>query len=319
MLRDVLAAMNRAIAEPSGRAPYNVVVHNGPALGDPPYHWWIAVVPRVAVVAGFEMGTGSPREHARPARRGAEAPRRALASAADEPRLSGPVLEEAAHPDCGVLGREHLTKASPSRSSPSARQPSSPSSIARLASPIATTAPAANDAAHSSAFDSTSSAGTTRSTRPIANASSARTCRPDQISSFARGGADEPGEALRASRAGDDPQQDLGLAEARRVGRDAEIACERELEPATEREAPDGRDHRPRDRSERVERLAEGRPDAPGVLRTTELRDVGSGGERLLAPRDDDRMHAVLDRELARRRAELAEQRLRQGVERRDA
>ena len=57
VLRDVLAAMNRVIAEASGRVPYNVVVHNGPALEDPPYHWWISVVPRVAVVAGFEMGT----------------------------------------------------------------------------------------------------------------------------------------------------------------------------------------------------------------------------------------------------------------------
>lgn len=57
VLRDVLAGLGRALAEPSGRIPYNVVVHNGPAVEDPPYHWWISVIPRVAVVAGFEMGT----------------------------------------------------------------------------------------------------------------------------------------------------------------------------------------------------------------------------------------------------------------------
>jgi UDPglucose--hexose-1-phosphate uridylyltransferase len=57
VLRDVVAALGRALAEPPHRIPYNVVVHNGPAIEDPPYHWWISVIPRVAVVAGFEIGT----------------------------------------------------------------------------------------------------------------------------------------------------------------------------------------------------------------------------------------------------------------------
>jgi len=57
VLRDVLGALGRALTEPSRNIPYNVVVHNGPAIEDPPYHWWISVVPRIAVVAGFEMGT----------------------------------------------------------------------------------------------------------------------------------------------------------------------------------------------------------------------------------------------------------------------
>jgi UDPglucose--hexose-1-phosphate uridylyltransferase len=54
MLRDVLAAIGAALADP----PYNVVVHTAPTTGDAPYHWWIEVVPRVSVVAGFEVGTG---------------------------------------------------------------------------------------------------------------------------------------------------------------------------------------------------------------------------------------------------------------------
>jgi UDPglucose--hexose-1-phosphate uridylyltransferase len=59
VLRDVLAALARALDDP----PYNVVVHNAaaqPAAHDTnePFHWWVEVVPRVNVVAGFELGTG---------------------------------------------------------------------------------------------------------------------------------------------------------------------------------------------------------------------------------------------------------------------
>jgi UDPglucose--hexose-1-phosphate uridylyltransferase len=57
VLRDVLAALGRALDAPGRRVPYNVVVHNGPAHDDAPYHWWIGIVARTAVVAGFEMGT----------------------------------------------------------------------------------------------------------------------------------------------------------------------------------------------------------------------------------------------------------------------
>jgi UDPglucose--hexose-1-phosphate uridylyltransferase len=41
-----------------GAIPYNVVVHNGPARGDHPFHWYVTVVPRVSTIAGFELGTG---------------------------------------------------------------------------------------------------------------------------------------------------------------------------------------------------------------------------------------------------------------------
>jgi UDPglucose--hexose-1-phosphate uridylyltransferase len=71
VLRDVLAALGRALDGPGVRAPYNVVVHNGPAHDAAAYHWWISIVARTAVVAGFEMGTAilvntvDPREAAR--------------------------------------------------------------------------------------------------------------------------------------------------------------------------------------------------------------------------------------------------------------
>jgi UDPglucose--hexose-1-phosphate uridylyltransferase len=57
VLRDVLAALGHALDTADGRAPYNVVLHNGPAHDDVTYHWWISIVARTAVVAGFEMGT----------------------------------------------------------------------------------------------------------------------------------------------------------------------------------------------------------------------------------------------------------------------
>jgi UDPglucose--hexose-1-phosphate uridylyltransferase len=57
VLRDVLAAIGRVLDTAEQRVPYNVVVNNGPAHDEVTYHWWISIVPRIAVVAGFEMGT----------------------------------------------------------------------------------------------------------------------------------------------------------------------------------------------------------------------------------------------------------------------
>jgi len=54
VLRNVLAAMARALAAPA----YNVVVHTAPSEDALAYHWWVEVVPRISVVAGFELGTG---------------------------------------------------------------------------------------------------------------------------------------------------------------------------------------------------------------------------------------------------------------------
>ena len=52
--RDVVAGIERLL----GEVAYNVTVHNGPAAGDAPYHWYVTVTPRVSTVAGFELGTG---------------------------------------------------------------------------------------------------------------------------------------------------------------------------------------------------------------------------------------------------------------------
>ena len=52
-LRDALVALRDAL----GDVPYNVVVHTAPRDGGP-FHWYVEVMPRVSVVAGFEQATG---------------------------------------------------------------------------------------------------------------------------------------------------------------------------------------------------------------------------------------------------------------------
>jgi UDPglucose--hexose-1-phosphate uridylyltransferase len=46
-LRDVL-----------GDIAYNLVFHSAPYRAPEPYHWHVHVVPKLATVAGFELGTG---------------------------------------------------------------------------------------------------------------------------------------------------------------------------------------------------------------------------------------------------------------------
>jgi UDPglucose--hexose-1-phosphate uridylyltransferase len=53
MLRDVLASLGRTLDDP----PYNLVLHSAPP-GAPRFHWYAEIVPRIAVVAGFELATG---------------------------------------------------------------------------------------------------------------------------------------------------------------------------------------------------------------------------------------------------------------------
>jgi UDPglucose--hexose-1-phosphate uridylyltransferase len=53
-VRDVLSAQKRVL----GDFPYNVIIETGPTGDGRPFHWWIDVVPRLTVVAGFELGTG---------------------------------------------------------------------------------------------------------------------------------------------------------------------------------------------------------------------------------------------------------------------
>jgi UDPglucose--hexose-1-phosphate uridylyltransferase len=53
VVRDVLSAIALSLDDP----PYNVVVHTAASSSHDPYHWWVEIVPRTSVVAGFEMGT----------------------------------------------------------------------------------------------------------------------------------------------------------------------------------------------------------------------------------------------------------------------
>jgi UDPglucose--hexose-1-phosphate uridylyltransferase len=50
----VLGAMIRVL----GDVPYNVVFHTGPTHDVGPFHWYVSIIPRVSVLAGFEIGTG---------------------------------------------------------------------------------------------------------------------------------------------------------------------------------------------------------------------------------------------------------------------
>jgi UDPglucose--hexose-1-phosphate uridylyltransferase len=54
-LRDSLARLAAAV----GDVPYNVIVHSAPpSTPDAAFHWYLEVLPRLSIVAGFEMGTG---------------------------------------------------------------------------------------------------------------------------------------------------------------------------------------------------------------------------------------------------------------------
>jgi UDPglucose--hexose-1-phosphate uridylyltransferase len=52
-LRDALRRLRAVL----GDVPYNVVVQTAPR-GAEPYHWYVEVIPRVSVTAGFEQATG---------------------------------------------------------------------------------------------------------------------------------------------------------------------------------------------------------------------------------------------------------------------
>jgi UDPglucose--hexose-1-phosphate uridylyltransferase len=53
-LQWLLGALRRVL----GDVPYNVVVNSAPRDEPRPFHWWVDVVPRLTVTAGFEFGTG---------------------------------------------------------------------------------------------------------------------------------------------------------------------------------------------------------------------------------------------------------------------
>jgi UDPglucose--hexose-1-phosphate uridylyltransferase len=53
-VRDAVRRLAVLLDQPA----YNVVVHDGPTSGAERYHWWVTVLPRLSVPAGFELGTG---------------------------------------------------------------------------------------------------------------------------------------------------------------------------------------------------------------------------------------------------------------------
>ena len=67
-------------------------------------------------------------------------------------------------------------------------------------------------------------------------------------------GPDQPGEPLGAAGAGDDPEQDLGLAEHGVVGGEPDVGAQRQLAAAAERVAGDRGDDRLGDPGHRGDR-----------------------------------------------------------------
>ncbi len=65
--RDALARLDAVLGDP----PYNLVVHTAPP-GTDSYHWYVEIVPRLSVVAGFEQATGILVNSAPPERAAAE-------------------------------------------------------------------------------------------------------------------------------------------------------------------------------------------------------------------------------------------------------
>ena len=117
--------------------------------------------------------------------------------------------------------------------------------------------------------------------------------REDEVLGLRR--ADEAGEPLGAAGPGDDAEQDLGLAEPRVVGRDAEVAGERDLAPAAEGVAGDGGHRRLGEAGQGPGEALEqhGVVDHVGVRHRLHLLDVGAGGEDLLATPEDDGRHVA--------------------------
>jgi len=53
-LRDTIVALRNVL----GDVPYNVMIETAPRDHTDPFRWWIEIVPRLTVTAGFELGTG---------------------------------------------------------------------------------------------------------------------------------------------------------------------------------------------------------------------------------------------------------------------
>ena len=101
--------------------------------------------------------------------------------------------------------------------------------------------------------------------------------------------ADHAREPLGAAAAGNDPERDLGLAELGRLGGDDQVAEQRELAAAAEREARDRRDQRrPAVAARRRQNAAAGWNSASWKVALGERADVGAGREHLVGAGDHD-------------------------------
>ena len=160
-----------------------------------------------------------------------------------------------------------------------------------------------------SASSISDAAGTTRETRPERSASAASIIAAGEDHLHRLRFADDAGQALRAARAGDHAELDLGLAELGGVGGEDEIAHHRELASAAERESGDGGD-------DRLARLRDVLPAGDEVAEESlgeglvlHLLDVGAGGERLLGAGQHDRADGGVGLEGFERRVEVLDQR----------
>ncbi len=119
---------------------------------------------------------------------------------------------------------------------------------------------------------------------------------------------------MRAARTGDRTEQDLGLADTRRVCADTQVAREGEFATATEGIAADRGDHRPGNRRHCIERGPERLSRGAGTVLILQLVDVRAGRECLVASRDDDRFDRAIARDFERGVSERTEQHDRQRI-----
>ena len=100
--------------------------------------------------------------------------------------------------------------------------------------------------------------------------------------------AEHMGQSLRAAAAGNDPQIDFRLAEARGFRCDDDVAAHRQLAAAAESEAADRGDHRLGDL---VDLVAVGEPLLNALVEGTAVGhffDIGAGGKDFFTAGDDD-------------------------------
>ena len=148
----------------------------------------------------------------------------------------------------------------------------------------------ASSAASARASFIRSAAGTTRLTSPIASASDAVIGLPGENQLHRLRLADEARQPLRAGKSRNQPEIDLRLPEARRVGRDAKRARHGKLAAAAERESVDGGNDRLAELLDEIEDVLAAERTLPrGIGRVAcDLVDIGAGHKGLVAATGHD-------------------------------